>query len=97
MFINNDLNLSKWSYFAINGVFMAQPNLSSELLRTFIAVVEHGGFIKAADKLHKTQSTVSQQIKKLESESVLKVLEVRKNDYMVKKNVKGFYCLVEVQ
>lgn len=47
---------------------MAQPNLSSELLRTFIAVVEHGGFIKAADKLHKTQSTVSQQIKKLESE-----------------------------
>ena len=37
------------------------------------------------------------KIQKLESENVLKVLEVRKNDYMVKKNVKGFYCLVEVQ
>lgn len=47
---------------------MAQPNLSSEILRTFISVIEHGGFIKAADHLHKTQSTVSQQIKKLEQE-----------------------------
>ncbi len=47
---------------------MAQPNLSSELLRTFISVIEHDGFIKAAGYLHKTQSTVSQQIKKLEQE-----------------------------
>ena len=37
------------------------------------------------------------KIKKLESENVWKVLEIRKNDYMVKKNVKGFYCIVEVQ
>jgi len=37
------------------------------------------------------------KIQKLESENVLKVLEISKNDYMVKKNVKGFYCLVEVQ
>lgn len=47
---------------------MAQPNISSDLLRTFIAVVEHEGFIKAAEQLHKTQSTVSQQVKKLEAE-----------------------------
>ncbi|WP_286238201.1 LysR substrate-binding domain-containing protein [Neptuniibacter halophilus] len=47
---------------------MAQPNLSSDLLRTYIAVIEHEGFIRAAEVLHKTQSTVSQQIKKLESE-----------------------------
>jgi len=37
------------------------------------------------------------KIKKLESNHVWKVLEIRKNDYMVKKNVKGFYCIVEVQ
>ncbi len=47
---------------------MALPNLSSDLLRTFISVIEQGGFIKAADFLHKTQSTVSQQIKRLEQE-----------------------------
>lgn len=47
---------------------MALPNISSELLRTFIAVVEQDGFIKAADLLNKTQSTVSQQVKKLEQE-----------------------------
>jgi ubiquinone/menaquinone biosynthesis C-methylase UbiE len=37
------------------------------------------------------------EIKRLESENVLKVLKIHKNDYMVKKNVKGFYCVVEVQ
>lgn len=47
---------------------MSYPNISSELLRTFIAVVEYDGFIRASEKLHKTQSTVSQQIRKLESE-----------------------------
>lgn len=47
---------------------MAQPNISTELLRTFLAVVEKDGFIKAGMFLHKTQSAVSQQIKKLESE-----------------------------
>ncbi|WP_415887747.1 LysR substrate-binding domain-containing protein [Neptuniibacter sp. QD37_6] len=47
---------------------MAQPNISTELLRTFLAVVERDGFIRAAESLHKTQSTVSQQIKKLELE-----------------------------
>lgn len=48
---------------------MAQPNLSSELLRTFVTVVDAGGFIRAAEQLHKTQSTVSQQIQRLETET----------------------------
>ncbi|MBN3564255.1 LysR substrate-binding domain-containing protein [Aliamphritea spongicola] len=43
-------------------------NLSSELLNTFVTVVHEQGFIKASERLHKTQSTVSQQIKKLEQE-----------------------------
>ena len=35
-------------------------------LRTFIAIVEAGSFTKAADVVHKTQSAVSMQIKRLE-------------------------------
>lgn len=36
-----------------------------ELLRTFVAVVESAGFAKAAGRRHMTQSTVSQQMKRL--------------------------------
>jgi DNA-binding transcriptional LysR family regulator len=38
-----------------------------DLLRTFVAVVDTGGFTRAAERVHLTQSTVSQQIKKLET------------------------------
>jgi DNA-binding transcriptional LysR family regulator len=38
-----------------------------DLLRTFAAVVDCGGFTKAAERVHLTQSTVSQQVKKLET------------------------------
>lgn len=34
-----------------------------DLLRTFTAVVETGGFTRAADRVHLTQSTISQQKK----------------------------------
>lgn len=47
---------------------MPQPSLSTELLRTFVTVVDEQGFTRAADRLHKTQSTVSQQIRRLEQE-----------------------------
>ena len=39
-----------------------------QLLRTFISVADHGGFRSAADHLHLTQSTVSQQIMRLEAD-----------------------------
>jgi DNA-binding transcriptional LysR family regulator len=39
-----------------------------DLLRTFAAVVDAGGFTRAAERVHLTQSTVSQQIKKLEAD-----------------------------
>jgi len=35
-------------------------------------------------------------IQKLEFENIWKVLELRKQDYMTKKNVKGFYCVAKV-
>jgi DNA-binding transcriptional LysR family regulator len=44
------------------------PNLTTDLLRTFVSVVELDGFNRAAHRLHKTQSTVSQQIHRLEQE-----------------------------
>jgi DNA-binding transcriptional LysR family regulator len=47
---------------------MANPNLSTELLRTFVTVVDLDGFNRAARQLHKTQSTVSQQVRRLEQE-----------------------------
>ncbi|MDO6591739.1 LysR family transcriptional regulator [Loktanella sp. D2R18] len=39
-----------------------------ELARTFLAVVETGSFLDAADKVHVTQSTVSMRIKTLEEQ-----------------------------
>src|SRR3979411_2785361 len=43
--------------------------LNFELLRAFVAVADCGGFPRAAERLHLTQSTVSQQIKRLELET----------------------------
>jgi DNA-binding transcriptional LysR family regulator len=40
--------------------------LDSDQLRTFVAIVDTGSFTKAADVVHKTQSAVSMQIKRLE-------------------------------
>lgn len=42
--------------------------LDLELLRSFVAVVEAGGFTRAGERVHRTQSTVSQQIKRLEED-----------------------------
>ena len=43
--------------------------LEFDLLRTFVAVADCGGFHRAAEQLNLTQSTVSQQIKRLELET----------------------------
>ncbi|MEM9206184.1 MAG: LysR substrate-binding domain-containing protein [Pseudomonadota bacterium] len=44
---------------------MASP-LDSDQLRTFIAIAETGSFTRAAEVVHKTQSAVSMQMKRLE-------------------------------
>lgn len=46
------------------------------LLKTLVAVVDEGSFTRAGDRVHRTQSTVSQQIRKLE-EGVGRPLLVR--------------------
>ena len=42
--------------------------LDLELLRSFVTVVDSGGFTRAGERVHRTQSTVSQQIKRLEDD-----------------------------
>lgn len=42
------------------------PPFDFDLLRTFVAVVDNAGFTRAAERVGRTQSTVSLQIKKLE-------------------------------
>jgi len=39
-----------------------------ELLKSFASVVDAGGFTRAGERVHRTQSTVSQQIKRLEED-----------------------------
>jgi DNA-binding transcriptional LysR family regulator len=43
--------------------------LDFELLRAFVAVADCGGFHRPAERLNLTQSTISQQIKRLEFET----------------------------
>ena len=42
------------------------PSLDFDRLRTFVAVVDNAGFTRAGERIGRTQSTVSLQIKKLE-------------------------------
>lgn len=43
-------------------------NIDFELLRTFIAVVDNGSITRACTQIHRTQSAVSMQIKRLEAQ-----------------------------
>ena len=42
--------------------------LDLELLRSFVSVADAGSFTRAGERVHRTQSTVSQQIKRLEED-----------------------------
>jgi DNA-binding transcriptional LysR family regulator len=47
---------------------MNTRTLDTDLLRTFVAVVDHGGFTRAGQHLFLTQSTISAQIRRLEEQ-----------------------------
>jgi DNA-binding transcriptional LysR family regulator len=47
---------------------MGSAVLDLELLGSFVSVVDSGGFTRAGERVHRTQSTVSQQIKRLEDD-----------------------------
>ncbi|MFT5782596.1 MAG: DNA-binding transcriptional LysR family regulator [Pseudomonas sp.] len=46
------------------------PSIDTELLRSFVAIADHGSFTRAAQSLNRTQSAVSMQMKRLEEDVV---------------------------
>lgn len=54
----------------------ALPKITLDQWRTFIAVVEAGGYAQAADQLHKSQSTLTYAVQKLERLLGVKVFEI---------------------
>ncbi|GGW33323.1 LysR substrate-binding domain-containing protein [Vreelandella hamiltonii] len=55
------------------------PTIDHELLRTFVAIVDQGGFTRAAQTVNRTQSAVSMQMKRLEEDIIQRPLFVRQN------------------
>ena len=47
---------------------MVTPLLDLALLHSFVSVVDAGGFTRAGARVHRSQSTVSQQIRRLEED-----------------------------
>lgn len=50
-------------------------NLDLDLLRTLVAIADHGTFGAAAERLHRTQSAVTQQMQRLEEQVALVLFE----------------------
>jgi len=43
-------------------------SIDSDVLRTFVAIAEYGGFTRAGEVVNRTQSAVSMQMKRLEED-----------------------------
>jgi DNA-binding transcriptional LysR family regulator len=56
---------------------MSAPRISLEQWRALVAVVEAGGYAQAAGQIHKTQSTVSYAVRKIEQQLDVKLFEIR--------------------
>src|SRR5471032_2530364 len=50
------------------------PSIDTELLRTFVAIADEGGFTRAGEAVNRTQSAVSMQMKRLEDDIVQRPL-----------------------
>lgn len=59
----------------MNKIERLSPKLDSDVLRTFIVVAERGNVTHAAEELHRTQSAISVQIKRLESDLGVRLFE----------------------
>ncbi|MCX7078250.1 MAG: LysR family transcriptional regulator, partial [Pseudomonas sp.] len=44
------------------------PSIDTEVLRTFVAIADQGGFTRAGELVNRTQSAVSMQMKRLEED-----------------------------
>lgn len=56
---------------------MASTRITLDQWNTFVSVVESGGYAKAADRIHKSQSTLTYAVQKLETRLGVKVFEIR--------------------
>lgn len=56
---------------------MSAPRISLEQWRALTAVVEAGGYAQAAGRIHKTQSTISYAVQKIEQQLGVKLFEIR--------------------
>src|SRR5678815_1156638 len=56
---------------------MALPKISLDQWATLVSVVESGGYARAGEALHKSQSTLTYAIQKLEELLGVKVFEIR--------------------
>ncbi len=55
---------------------MAGPRITLEQWRALVAVVDRGGYAKAAEALHKSQSSVTYAVQQLESQLGVKVFKI---------------------
>ena len=64
------------------------PSIDAELLRSFVAIADHGGFTRTAEAVNRTQSAVSMQMKRLE-EHVLQRSLLERDGRQVKLTPEG--------
>jgi len=78
------------------GVF-THGHVGSDRLDELVRIVKPGGVIcfTVNEGVYDSYGFDS-KIKNLESANIWKILEIRKSDYMTKKNIKGIYCVVKV-
>jgi len=78
------------------GVF-THGHVGSNCLDELVRIVKPGGIIcfTVNEGVYDSYGFDS-KIKNLESTNIWKILEIRKSDYMTKKNIKGIYCVVKV-
>ncbi|MFM1547006.1 MAG: class I SAM-dependent DNA methyltransferase [Candidatus Pseudothioglobus sp.] len=96
--LNESLPFKSKSYDAALcvGVF-THGHVGSDRLIELARIVKSGGIIcfTVNEGVYDSYGFDS-KIKNLESTNIWKILEIRKSDYMTKKNVKGIYCVVKV-
>ena len=61
----------------MNSIARPVPHISLEQWCTLVAVVEAGGYARAAEALHKSQSAVSYAVQKIESQLGLQAFEIQ--------------------
>ena len=67
MVLHNPIKKRNFSAKSIDIFDLMAPRISLEQWRALVAVVEQGGYAPAAESLHKTQSTVTYAVQKIES------------------------------